>query len=343
MKMKHWIPKRIIELRRLNKLRDTYLAQFEREIINGKLHPDFTLHVARSLRSSSRNPNFQNLPKRNEEAKKLVRTGLIPSKGNKLVEVDFSGIEVSTSVLYHKDPTFLNYLVDDNADMHRDNAADIWITDPDDVSKKVRFYAKNCWTFPQFYGDWYGSCAKALWENRFEKLKSGLTCVEHLKRKGVKTYKQFVKHLKKCEDILWNKRFPVYTAWKNKINKQYQKDGYIETYFGFRYTGYLDKKQATNYPIQGTAFHILLWCLIRILSIAKKEQWETKIIGQIHDSMILDLVPEEQDHVLKTIKHVCEREVVDRFDWITTQFRVDVEMSEIDGNFAELEEYDMAA
>lgn len=339
-KMKHWIPAHIIKLRKLLKLRDTYLAQFMREIVDGKLHPDFTLHIARSLRSSSKNPNFQNLPKRNEEAKKRIRKGLKPSPGNKLVEVDFSGIEVSTSVLYHKDPNFLHYLESDTADMHRDNAADIWKTPSSNVSKKVRFYAKNCWTFPQFYGDYYGSCAVSLWEHRFEKLKDGTTCVDNLKKKGVKNYKHFVDWLKKCEDILWKKRFPVYTKWKDNIQRFYQKHGYIETYFGFRFTGYMDKKQIANYPIQGTAFHILLWCLIRVNQIAKQENWKSKIIGQIHDSMIIDMDPEEEHHVLSTIKHVCEREVVDRFDWITTQFRVDIEMSEVDGSFADLEEFE---
>jgi hypothetical protein len=236
----------------------------------------------------------------------------------------------------------LHYLESDTADMHRDNAADIWKTVSSNVSKKVRFYAKNCWTFPQFYGDYYASCAVALWEHRFEKLEDGVTCVENLKKNGVKTYKQFVDHLKKCEDILWNVRFKVYTAWKNNIQQFYQKNGYIETFFGFRYTGYMDKKQLGNYPIQGTAFHIMLWCLIRIQEIAKRNGWLTKIIGQIHDSMIFDMDPAEEEMVLRTIKHVCEREVVDRFDWITTQFRVDIEMSEIDGSFADLTEFDWA-
>lgn len=339
-KMNHWIPQHIVKLRKLLKLRDTYLAQFTREMVDGKIHPDFPLHVARSLRSSSRNPNFQNLPKREKEAKTIVRKGLKPLKGNKLAEIDFSGIEVSTSVLYHKDPVFLHYLENEHADMHRDNAVDIWKSKSDNIAKMVRFYAKNCWTFPQFYGDYYASCAIALWENRFEKLNDGTTCIDNLKKKGIKTYKQFVDHLKECEDILWKKRFKVYTQWKNDIQKKYQKEGFIETYFGFRYSGYLDKKQTANYPIQGTAFHILLWCLIRINSIAKKEKWKSKIIGQIHDSMIFDLNPSEEHHVLKTVKYVCEVEVVERFDWITTPFKVDIEMSEVDGSFAELEDYE---
>ena len=342
-KIDHPVATKILELRKLLKIQDTYIKNFIEATFDGKIHPDYTLHIARSLRSSSRNPNFQNLPKRNEYAKKVIRKGIKPSKGRILAEIDFSGIEVSTSVLYHKDPTFLNYLVSDTADMHRDNAADIWMCEQDDVSDKVRFYAKNCWTFPQFYGDYYASCAIALWENRHEKLNSRLTCVEHLKTKGITKYSQFVDHLQECERILWHERFPVYTKWKKDIQKKYQETGVIETYLGFRYAGYLDKKQLANYPIQGTAFHILLWCLIRLSKIAKKEGWKSKIVGQIHDSMIWDIDLEEKEHVLKTIKRVCEQVVVKKFDWITTQFRVDMELSEIDGNFGELEKFKLAA
>jgi len=342
-KIDHPVADKILELRKLLKIKDTYIKNFIEASFDGRIHPDYTLHIARSLRSSSKNPNFQNIPKRNDYAKKVIRKGIKPSKGRYLAEVDFSGIEVSTSVLYHKDPTFLNYLVSDTADMHRDNAADIWKAGGDDISDKVRFYAKNCWTFPQFYGDYYASCAIALWENRKEKLNSGLTCEEHLRKKGIKSFKAFVDHLEGCERILWHERFPVYTKWKKDINKRYQEDGIIETYFGFRFSGYLDKKQTANYPIQGTAFHIMLWCLIRLLKISKKEGWKSKIIGQIHDSMIWDIEPSEREHVLKTIKRVCEGVVVKKFDWITTQFRVDMEISEIDGNFGELEKIKLAA
>jgi hypothetical protein len=49
----------------------------------------------------------------------------------------------------------------------------------------------------------------------------------------------------------------------------------------------------------------------------------------------LDIVPEETEYIIRKIKHVCEKVVVDRFDWINLPFEVDIELTKIDGNFSE--------
>ena len=85
----------------------------------------------------------------------------------------------------------------------------------------------------------------------------------------------------------------------------------------------------------------MLWCLVYLYGIAKKEKWESLFVGQIHDSMILDAVPDEVEHIIKTMKYVCEEVVVNRFDWITMPFRLDLECTKIDGNFSEFYEIDL--
>jgi len=334
------VAKKIVEYRKLHKLTNTYINQFKNEHCNGYIHPNFPLHIPRSFRGSSTNPNFQNIPKRNIRAKETIRKGMHASDGCRLIEIDFSGIEVSTSAIYHQDKNFINYLLNDDADMHRDNAADIWMLRSDEVTKEIRFYIKNMWTFPQFYGDFYGSCAENLWENCLHlELKNGVTLKEHLAKKKVTTYEQFKNHCKKAEDILWNERFPEYTAWKNEVNQFYIKHGYFETKFGFISSGYLDKKQVPNHPIQGTAFHILLWCLIEIDHIFEEKGLDTVICGQIHDSGLFDAPDEEVQEVINTVKYVCEDLVVNTFPWINVPFGIDVEMSPVNGTYNELEEY----
>lgn len=334
-KFDHWIPKKILRARKLVKAKD-YLQQYQRVAVDGVMHPSFTLHIPRSFRSSSSNPNAHNAPKRDKEVKEKIRGGWVPSKGNKLAEVDFSGIEVTTSALYHKDPTFIHYLMNADADMHRDNAADLWCLKPSEVTDEIRFYAKNGWTFPQFYGDYYGSCALSLWENRDLEIEEGYSLVEHLRSVGIDSFSDFENHCKKIEQKMWFERFPVYTQWKKDICTFYQKHGFIETYLGFKFRGYMDKKQACNYPIQSTAFHVLLWCLIKLNSQSIKDRWSSKFIGQIHDSMIMDLNPKEEQMVFNAFKHTCEEDVVNRFEWIDIPFKIDIEVSDKDGNFAKM-------
>lgn len=336
----HWIVNDILERRKLVKIVGTYVSQMYQYECNGKIHSTFALHIPRSFRSSSFNLNFQNLPKREAVAKEIVRKGLIPSKGFKLAEIDFSGCEVCTSACYHQDPNFIKYLQDPHSDMHRDNGLDLFMLTEEEMTKEIRFFVKNGWTFPQFYGDYYGSCAPNLMKNVFGlKLNnSEITVKEHLKSKGITTYKKFEDHCKKCEDIMWNERFKVYSKWKEDLRKQYEKTGKIITKLGFVFKGMLDKKQVTNYIIQSSAFHILLWCLNKCIRISKKEKWKTKFIGQVHDSMVLDLHPDEQDHVLKTIKRVCEVDALKKFKWINVPYGIDIDVSEVDGNFAEMKE-----
>ena len=336
------LTKYILSMRKYLKLKDTYLAQYKREEIEGILHPFFSLTIPVSYRGSSDSPNMQNTPKRDKESMKIIRRGIIPRPGNLLAEVDFSGMEVSTSATYHKDPTFIKYLVTPGTDMHRDNGSDIWMLPNDEITTMIRFFIKNGWTFPQFYGDYYGSCAPSLWETSIDlEIKSGITLREHLRECGITGVEEFTEHCKTAEDIMWNKRFPVYTQWKKNINDFYLKNGYVETHFGFRFTDYMDKKQTANYPIQGTSFHLLLVCLNELIRKKQEYKWDSKIIGQVHDSGMLDLVPAEKDIILSEFKHIVEVELPKWFSWINVPYSVEAECSAIDGNFSEMEEYEI--
>lgn len=336
--MGHWICDKIIEFRKPRKQQDTINSILEYTAADDYVRSEFLLHRARSLRSSSKNPNAQNWSKREEAAKNRVRGGIIAPDDYRIIEVDFSGAEVNTSAAYHRDPNFINYQMDPNSDMHRDGSADIWCCDPEEVSKKVRGTVKNSWTFPQFYGDWYKACANALWENKGLKLDNGLTCEANLKKSGIKNFNEFVEHLKKAEDILWHKRFKVYTEWKDKTREQYQADGYVDTFFGFRYQGYLDKKQSTNYQIQGTSFHVLLWCLNRIQEEIDNRGMLSRLVGQIHDSAVSYVHKSETHEFLTMVKHICEVEVNEEFGWVVVPYKVDVEYSKIGGRFSEMYE-----
>jgi uracil-DNA glycosylase family 4 len=330
----------ILDSRKYLKLRDTYLAQFKREEVDGYMYPFFYLTTTVTYRSSSADPNFQNIPKRDKEAKKVVRRGIIPRPGNMLAEIDFSGMEVSTSATYHKDPNFIKYLTTPGTDMHRDNGSDIWQIPGEEITDEIRFFIKNGWTFPQFYGDWHGSCAPQLWEtSRHLKIVSGITLEEHLRELGITGVEEFTEHCKTAEDILWNKRFKVYSQWKKDINEFYLKNGYVETHMGFRFTDYMDRKQVANYPIQGTAFHLLLVCLNILVKKKKEYKWKSKIMGQVHDSGILDLFPEERDPILSEFQRIVERDLPKMFSWINVPYRVDFECSEIDGSFEEMSDY----
>ena len=122
----------------------------------------------------------------------------------------------------------------------------------------------------------------------------------------------------------------MYSRWKKKWFAQYEDKGYFDMYTGFRCSGFMGKNDVINYPVQGAAFHCLLWSFIQLDKIMLKEKWDTKLIGQIHDSVLFDVHPDELDHVIKTAKQITEVALKKEWDWIITPLRVDVELCKVD-------------
>lgn len=340
----------ILEARKLKKVRDTYLDAFAREQVDGYIHPFFNLHLVKTYRSSSDSPNFQNLPKKDFESMQIVRQALFARPGHQLVEADFSGIEVRVAAAYHKDKTMLKYIKDPTSDMHGDLAKQIFIVDAFDKKLPehyvLRQAAKNSFIFPEFYGDYYKNCAYGLacnwgklpqttWTKSLGvKMPEG-NLSDHLIRKGIKSYDTFVEHVRQIEKDFWENRFPEYAAWKERWWADYKKNGYVDFLTGFRASGIMGKNDVINYPVQGAAFHCLLWSFIQLDKIMREEQWDTRLIGQIHDSIVLDVNPDELPHVEKTLHRILSKELPESFRWINTPMEIEIDKYPIDGSWAE--------
>jgi uracil-DNA glycosylase family 4 len=307
--------KNIVQYKKLYKLRNTYVTNFIEETDKRFLHPMYNLNTAISFRGSSSNPNFQNIPVRDELAQKVTRKGIIPRPGRRLMEVDYSGIEVRISACNHKDPKMISYIKDPSSDMHRDMAREIF--ELDEVSKIQRYLAKNKFVFPQFYGDYYVNSAKAVWKEAHDQLK-------------FKTYEAFEKHMKKVEYDFWNNRFQVYNEWKNETWQEYQRKGYVDLLSGFRCRGLYTKNEVLNFPMQGPAFHCLLWSIIHVQEHLEKEKMDSLIIGQIHDSMVLDAVPDEVEDLKPAIKRIMCDDIREYWPWIIVPLDIEMDIAGID-------------
>jgi len=342
----------LIQVRKLKKIRDTYIDAFLREQVNGILHPFFNLHTTKTYRSSSNSPNFQNIPKRDKEAMKICRRALKPRPGNQLLEVDFSGLEVSIAACYHKDKTMMKYLTSDHSDMHSDLAEQLFIIpDFDKVKypehKHLRNASKNGFIFPQFYGDYYGNNAVSLavqWAKLGQgawgpgqgvAMPGGLTIGDHFLSKGIRHFDQFVQHVKAIEEDFWGKRFWEYQKWKERWLAQYQKAGYFDLKTGFRCTGVMRKNEVINYAVQGAAFHCLLWSFIQVDRIITERKMQSRLIGQIHDALIVDVVPEELDELGFIIRKVTCVDLAKHWKWIIVPLDVEADICEVDAPWSE--------
>jgi DNA polymerase-1 len=332
---------KILEIRKLKKIRDTYLDQFLREQCGGILHPFFQLHTTRTYRSSSDHPNFQNLPKRDPDTMKICRSVIYPRPGRQFLSMDFSGIEVRIACVYTQDERLIKDTL--SGDMHRDMAIELFLLDSldkhDPNESRLRQAAKNSFVFPQFYGDYYVNCARNLikWATD-SRLKDGTPALEHLERKGLVrldrrgnliSFDRFEQHVKKVEDAFWNERYRTYSAWKERMWRNYIKNGYVEMLTGFRCSGLMDRKQVSNYPIQGTAFHCLLWVLIEFDQLLKQNKKQSRLVSQVHDEVTVECPPEELQWCAKVLKRLAEKKLPQQWNWINVPLEVEFEICNV--------------
>jgi len=344
----------ILKLRKKDRTLGTFLHGIRSEQVDGWLRSFFNLNINISLRGQSDSPNFQNFPIRDPEQGRIIRDKLYPRIGHQLGEVDFSALEVHISHCYHQDPTMDTYLRDETKNMHRDTSSELFFVDPMNeiyfADKApgggfwVRFHGKNGFVFPEFYGSWFKQVAPNLWRAAKElKAEDGTPMYQHLKAHGIKGLGNvadkyvgkgtFLEHVQKVEDKFWNVRFPIYTKWKEAWYQEYLQRGYFNLFTGFTCSGVMRKNEVLNYPVQGAAFHCLLWSMIQLHNWLKRYNMKTRIVSQIHDSLVIDFHPSEVEDVVAAAHHIMTKAILKHWDWLIIPLKVEFELAPVDGSW----------
>ncbi len=330
-----------LKVEKLKKLLSTYLKGVRREVVDGYLHPVFNLHLVQTYRSSSDSPNFQNIPVRDKLVSRLIRSCFIPREGHVLVEVDYSQLEWNIAACFWRDKEMVRFASDQTTDIHRDMASECYMVPTDQVTKDVRFYAKNQFVFPELYGSYYIKCARNLWdviETAGLKTKEGVPLKEHLAGQGIDGLGRcdprlapdpgtFEEHIHGVEAD-FDERFAEFTERKKQWWKRYEKRGWFPLMTGFRCRGVYTRNELMNYPIQGPAFHCLLWSLVRLVKWMGRKKMRSRIVGQIHDSIVADVHRDELDDYLAEAKRTMTEDIRKAWPWIIVPLEVEAEVAE---------------
>jgi DNA polymerase-1 len=334
--------KTLLAVERLKKLKSTYLEGVRREVVDGFLHPTENLNTVRTFRSSSDSPNLHNIPIRDSKIGPLIRKAFVPRPGRLLVEADFGAMEFKIAACVWKDPEMVAYASDPSKDIHRDSAAELFLCEPSQVSKQMRYLAKNQFVFPTLYGSYYLQMARNIWEAiPGVKMKDDETLVARwLRRQGIRSPGDFdpkrdprpgsyEAHVKAVEANFY-RRFPVFAAGKEQRFADYEREGRSSLVTGFEVVwgkgGLCSRNNLLNDPVQGPAFHCLLWSLIRIQKILRKRRLKSLIVGQIHDCLLLDVPPEELQEVLDLIERVMTSDIRKAWDWLIVPLLVEIDV-----------------
>lgn len=331
-------------VQKLQTISSTFIDGLSKECVNGRVHGFIGLHGTKTYRGSADSPNLNNLPSRDAEASRYVKGAVVPRPGYHIVEIDYSALEVHIAACYHKDPTMISYL-DSGYDMHSDMAAecyfltDAWKEKHPKIAKSLRQHAKMGFTFSAFYGDYFASMAEKLWQ--YSKIPEVREILEFngIRKLGVVknggklqadevSKDSYARHIKEVDHRFWNDRFPVYNQWKKDIWEQYNRTGYIYTLTGFRINGVLKRNELSNIGTQGSAFHCLLQSIIDINREIKRRNWKSRIVMEIHDSILSEVADDELDDYIALATEIMTTRLREKWKWIILDLKVEVETSD---------------
>lgn len=291
------LPKIILENRSLAKLKSTYTDKLP-EMINprtGRVHTTYSQAVAITGRLASSNPNLQNIPIRTAEGRRVRRAFTAPA-GSLIVSADYSQIELRIMAHLSGDKTLIAAF-QHGEDVHRRTAAEVFGIAPENVSPEQRRYAKTI-NFGLIYGMGQYGLAKSLG-------------IDNLSAKN------FIDR--------YFARYPGVAEYMQRTKEEAAAQGYVETLFGRRL--YLPdiraknanaragaERAAINAPMQGTASDLIKRAMIAVSNRLHSDGLASKLIMQVHDELVLEVVENELETVKEMLPQVMAEVAQDRLN-----------------------------
>ena len=283
----HPVIEKILEYRRLTKIKSTYLeglSNYIRE--DGKIHTIYKQNLTRTGRLSSVEPNLQNIPARDEEGR-MIRKAFLPVN-NEFLSADYSQMELRVLAHVSGSKELQQAFINDE-DIHTRVAADIYGISMEEVTKSMRKTAKAV-----IFGIVYGISGFGLGENL---------------EISPKEAKEFI-----------DKYYELYPGVKNymdNIVKDAYETGYVKTLFNRkRVIEELQNKNfmvrqsgeriALNTPIQGTSADIMKIAMVKIFNEIVEKGLKSKMLLQVHDELIFDVVDEEKEILEEIVRRNME-------------------------------------
>ena len=277
----HKICNDILTFRELTKLKSTYVDALPL-LINpktGRVHTSYAQAVAVTGRLSSNNPNLQNIPIRTDRGREIRKAFIARDEKHVLVSADYSQIELRIVAAISGDENMCAAFKT-GKDIHTATAAKVFNVEEADVTKEMRYKAKSV-----NFGIIYGQGAFGLAENL------GISRSEA---------KEIIDNYKK--------QFPNIQKYMDDSIAFAKENGYVQTLMGrkrwlkditsanFTVRGFAERN-AINSPIQGTAADMIKLAMIKIQHAFKLNKFASKMILQVHDELVFDVLSSELEKV----------------------------------------------
>ena len=284
------IVKDILDWRQMVKLQSTYIDALPNQVDQktGRVHTDYMQTVAATGRLSSNNPNLQNIPIRTQRGR-LIRKAFIARNDNyTLLSADYSQIELRIIAALSGEENMIKAF-QNNEDIHRSTAAKVFNVALEEVTKEQRSQAKTV-----NFGIIYGVSAFGLSNQTTLSRKEAAELIE-----------------------AYYQTYPNLKAYMSNQVDFARENGYVQTVLGRR--RYLKdinsvnmmvksgaERNAVNAPIQGSAADIIKIAMINIYKKLTTENYQSKMLLQVHDELVFDVHNSELEKIKPMIKFEME-------------------------------------
>ena len=303
LKNYHPLPEEVLKYRHLAKLKNTYVDAIPNYVNKetGRVHTSLNQTIAATGRLSSTSPNFQNIPIRTETGRE-VRKAFVPQNSDWVIlSADYSQVELRIMAHYSQEPELIKAF-EENSDIHSRTAALVNGIAEAEVTPDQRRSAKVV-----NFGIMYGAGPYRMSQEL------GISMAD--------------------AKILIDNYFATYPGIRKYMDETIslaRDRGYVETlYKRRRKTGNLDasnrnivqaeERVAINMPIQGTAADIIKIAMINIHNKMESENYQSKMILQIHDELLFECPKTEVEKlaamVVEEMEGAVQLSVPLKVDW----------------------------
>ena len=274
----------LLRIRETKKLGTTVEGLISEIAKDGRIHTHFQQTVAATGRLSSTGPNLQNIPVRTEEGRKIRNCFTVGKGYVALLTADYSQIEMRIMAHLSHDEKLLAAFAS-GEDLHATVAGLVFGVKASEVDPEMRRQMKA-----MSYGLAYGLSSYGL--------SAQLDISPPAAQQLMDTYFE---------------RFGGIRDYLKVVVEEARKVGYTETIMGRR--RYLpdlmhDNRQrreiaermALNAPIQGSAADIIKMAMLNVQSAIEREKLNSRLLLQIHDELILEVVAGEEVKIIELVK-----------------------------------------
>ena len=287
---KHRIVDLILRYRGVKKLISTYVEALPQLVnsVTGHIHTSFNQAVTATGRLSSTNPNLQNIPVRDDMGRR-IRKAFVPSDGQHLLlSADYSQVELRLMAHLSGDSSLIEAF-QQGEDIHAATAAKLFHKEIAEVTSDERRKAKTA-----NFGIIYGISAFGLAQRLDIPRKEAKELIDG-----------------------YFESYPKVKEYMERAVADAREKGYVTTAFGRRrilrdidsrnaVARGVAERNAINAPIQGSAADIMKLAMVEIYRRFRAEGIRSKMILQVHDEVIVDMLREEQEAVIRIVREAME-------------------------------------